>query len=155
MALTEAVKTEASVGHVVTAGPQDSITILLPNKEGIDGEHGQASEWVDALRRFRRDRRDLELVTRSLSCMLDVAQLWAKEHPWVEQIGVLFPKESDRAVTLVVVAQPETTGTQELLAATTMGLALGGVLKLTVEPRLVEGKIQEVPGWMLAYQKGV
>jgi hypothetical protein len=147
------------------AAPADSVkeTILTPHEDlqisvlGEDGvllEKGRGPEWIQALRQYRAEAQERTEISRAIKALVDIADLWAKDREWVRRVGFFFPKEGERTLSLVVQVPGEGVVSQDHMEVSRFGLAIGGVFRLIVEPRIVEGEISEPPpGWTLAYRK--
>jgi len=114
---------------------------------------GRLEEWLEALRRYRHAQKK-DLSRHAIQVLITVSGVWARPREWVSEVGLLCHEDSESALTLVVITATADTPVEQHVDACGFGLAVGGVLGLTVEPRLLKGAMADKPaGWLVAYTK--
>ena len=141
------------VGDVAGA-KRDSLQVTTLAATGVDQAEGKLEEWLTALQHYRHAQKRHDLSCRAIRHLVVISQMWAGPREWVSEIGLLCRAENETALTLAVMTTTIDAPVEYNLETCKFGLAVGGWLNLTVEPRLLEGIITDKPGgWIVAYTK--
>ena len=140
--------------HNIAGGSRDSLQVAALAPTGVDHAVGRLEEWLEALRRYRHAQKKQDLSRRAIQVLITVSGVWARPREWVSEVGLLCHEDSESALTLVVITATADAPVEQHVDACGFGLAVGGVLGLTVEPRLLKGAMADKPaGWLVAYTK--